>query len=191
MVLYTREGRTWGRESLFREGPDDDACRGGDIEGVLGAVLRDFETAVAMVNNLLMYAFYFISEDYGILLSFLWSEIIEHGGTVALLYCKYLIALLMERLESFESGREILPIYAIFCSESCLVNLLLCFQCAFPCRLKGRRVCDMSLIDRIWRGGDATKIYALHAESIACAEYAAYIIQRTDVIKHHNEGQFL
>lgn len=180
-----------GLDALFHEGPDDDAGGGGDIERVLGAVLWDFQTAVAMVNDILMHALNLIAQDDSIPLSFLRMEIIEHGGTVALLYGKYLIALLMERLEGIESGREILPIHAILRSEGCLVDFLLCLQRAFPCGLQGGRVSDMSLIDGIWRGGYATEIDAFHAESVACAEYAAHIIERADIIEHHYERQFL
>lgn len=45
--------------------PKDDACRDGDVERVLGAVLRYLDAAVAMVDNLLMHALHLVTKDDG------------------------------------------------------------------------------------------------------------------------------
>ena len=47
----------------FGKFPDDDAGGGADVEGVLGAVLGDFDATIGGINDFLMDSFDFVAED--------------------------------------------------------------------------------------------------------------------------------
>ena len=46
--------------------PDDDASGDGDIHGVLGAELRDFEASVGEVDDALVNALHLVAENHSI-----------------------------------------------------------------------------------------------------------------------------
>ena len=56
------------QEKMLGKFPDDDAGRDTDVQTVLRAELRDFETAVAHVHDLLQHTFDLVAKDDGIAL---------------------------------------------------------------------------------------------------------------------------
>ena len=46
--------------------PDDNASSGADVEGVLGAELRNLDAAIGSIDHLLMHPFDLVAEDDGV-----------------------------------------------------------------------------------------------------------------------------
>ena len=65
-MLKRGSGRGVIGKELLGKFPDDDAGGGADVEAVLRTELRDFEAAVALVDNRLLYALHLIAEDEGL-----------------------------------------------------------------------------------------------------------------------------
>ena len=59
--------------------PDDDGCCYADVDGVFGAELWYFETVVAGIDDLLLYAFDFIAEYDGVFGMWIWNEMLKVG----------------------------------------------------------------------------------------------------------------
>lgn len=148
--------------------PDDDACSDGDVEGMLGAELGDFQTAVRGINDFLMNAFDFVAKDNSVFLIRSGREGLEHRGTVGLFDGEDLIALRLQGIDSLKSRRVIMPGDAVFCPQGGLVDL-----CA------GRR------------GRNATEIDSLNTEGIASAENATHVVHRSHIVKNDHQRQFL
>ena len=69
----------------FKKMPHDYGCRAGDVERVLGATLRDFQTAVGHVHHLLLHAFHFVAQHEGVALAGLWLKTLEAHTAMHLL----------------------------------------------------------------------------------------------------------
>ena len=123
---------------------------------MLGAVLRDFYASVGVVDDFLMDAFYFVSEDDGE--SWTWNIIVnvkalQHGAFFCLFDAVYLVAVGMQMVYSFGGCLEVLPRHGLFGSQCGLVYLC---------------------VGRL--GGDAAQIDCLNAEGVAGAEHGADVI---------------
>ena len=146
--------------------PDYNACRHGDIKRVLGAELRDFQTAVAHVDHLLVYALHLIAHHGGETLEApcVGSIFMEHRAALTLFHGAYLVAHPVELLHGIRGLFEIPPVHTVLRPERRLVNL-------------GHRRLR----------GDAAEPYALYAEGIAAAEHGTHVVQRPYIVEHHDE----
>ena len=80
--------------------PQDDADGYGDVQGVFGAELRDFDAAVGSVDGFLLHSFHFVSEYQGVFPVRGDAEIFEGGGVFRLFDGKYLVSF------AFQSGDD-------------------------------------------------------------------------------------
>ena len=150
------------------EVPDDNASRDGDVEGVLGAELGNFKTAVRGIDHFLVNAFDFVAEDNNVFFIRSGREGLEHRGAMSLFDGEDFIALGFQGIDGLKSRRIIMPGDAVFSPQGGLVNL-----CA------GRR------------RGDATEIDSLNEKGIRSAEDAAHVMHGAYIIKNDHQRQFL
>lgn len=153
---------------ILGEVPDDDACSDGNVEGVLGAELGNFQAAVRSINDFLMDALDFVAENDSVFLIRSGRERLEHRGTMSLFDGEDFIALRLQGLKSLKSRRIIMPGDTVFSPQGGLVNL-----CA------GRR------------RGDAAEIDSLNEKGIRSAEDAAHVMHGAYIIKNDHQRQFL
>ena len=153
---------------ILGEVPDDDACSDGNVEGVLGAELGNFQAAVRSINDFLMDALDFVAENDSVFLIRSGRERLEHRGTMSLFDGEDFIALRLQGLKSLKSRRVIVPGDAVLSTQGGLVDLS-----------AGRR------------RGDAAEIDSLNAEGIARAEDTAHVVHRPHIVEHHHQRQFL
>ena len=148
--------------------PDDDACSDGDIEGVLGAELGDFQAAIRSINDFLMDALDFVAENDSVFLIRSGRERLEHRGTMSLFDGEDFIALRLQGLKSLKSRRVIVPGDAVLSTQGGLMDLS-----------AGRR------------RGDAAEIDSLNAEGIARAEDTAHVVHRPHIVENDHQWQLL
>ena len=152
---------------ILGEVPDDDAGSDGNVEGVLGAELGDFQAAIRSINDFLMDALDFVAENDSIFLIRSGRERLEHRGTMSLFDGEDFIAQGFQGFNSLKSRRIIMPCDAVFSPQSGLVDL-----CA------GRR------------RGNATEINCLNEKGIRSAEDAAHVMHGAYIIKNDHQRQF-
>ena len=134
--------------------PDDDACSDGDVEGMLGAELGDFQAAIGGINDFLMNAFDLVAKDNNVFLIRSGRERLEHRGTMSLFDGEDFIARRLQGINSLKSRRIIVPGDAVLSTQGGLMDLS-----------AGRR------------RGDAAEIDSLNAEGIARAEDTAHVVR--------------
>lgn len=147
------------------EVPEDDAGTDRHIKGVLCAELRNLQTEISRIYNILAHAGHFIAEDYGILSSLLRDEAVQHDGSGGLLGTDHGIAILLQTADRIQGIVEMFPLNAVFRPESRLVDL-------------GRRR----------YGAYSAKEDLVDLERIRCAEYGSYIMGAPDIVKHDNKA---
>src|SRR5690554_4072 len=147
--------------------PKDDA--GGDryVEGVLGAVLRDFDAGVAAVDDRLLYAFYFVAKNEGVALIGVCFKVAQRDAFIYLFNGYGEVALLPERIDGVEGAVKIAPADCVFGAQRSFVDFVV-----------GRG------------GGNATQVYGLEAESIGRAEHTAYVMETAYVIENGDDAMF-
>lgn len=145
---------------------------------MLGAKLGYFQASVAHVDNGLLHAFHLVSQDDGVAfvsMGIVGAHLAEHrlyvlqlGGVLHLLHAPHEEALVMELTHRVLGVLEVTPVDAVLASKRRLVYL------------------------RVGRAGrDAAKVDALNAESVAATEHTAYVIERPDIVEHHDERQLV
>ena len=162
---------TRGRSLYYeppRKVPDDDARSDRYIHGVLSAKLGNLQASVAPINNLLMNAFDFVSQNNSILSPNNRLEMLKKRGAMSLLYRIHLIALALERLNCLQRRWEITPTDAVLGSQGRLVNL---------CHRRRR--------------GDAAQTDTLDTKGIASTKHAANVVHRAHIVEHHHQRQLL
>ena len=55
-----------GNEQTAGEFPNDDACSGAHVEGVLRSILRYLDATIGGIDHFLMDAFHFVTKNYGV-----------------------------------------------------------------------------------------------------------------------------
>ena len=101
---------------ILGEVPDDDACSDGNVEGVLGAELGNFQAAVRSINDFLMDALDFVAENDSVFLIRSGRERLEHRGTMSLFDGEDFIALRLQGQgvqEEHEVGKCLSPFQAV------------------------------------------------------------------------------
>ena len=141
--------------------PQYDACCDGDVQRVLGPVLRNLQNAVRCVHDFLLDTVHLIAEDERVFLAFFRDEGVQADGIHGLLHAQDYISLLVQALHKFQCIRCILPFHTEFRTEGGFVDF-------------GRR-----------RGSaDSAKPYLVGLERIAAAEYLAYVVGAPDVVQY-------
>ena len=97
--------------------PEDHADRDGDVEGVLGTVLRNFQREITCVDDVLADAVDFVSEDYGIFGIRGRPEGIQLDGADGLLDGHEGVALFPEPADGLQGVVGVLPRDAVFGAE--------------------------------------------------------------------------
>ena len=140
--------------------PQDDADGYGDVQGVFGAELGDFDAAVGSVDGFLLHSFYFVSEYQGVFPVRGDAEIFEGGGVFCLFDGKYLVSFAFQSGDDRQGVFGIFPVDSVLGTEGGFVHLAV---------FRG--------------GGDAAKVYLFDAESVRCPEYGAYVVLAADVVQ--------
>ena len=63
--------------NLFEEIPDDYACRDGNIKAVFCSKLWQFNAIVTEVNDILLHAKHFVSENDSVFFILLWHKVLK------------------------------------------------------------------------------------------------------------------
>ena len=158
------ERRQEGTGSL----PHHEAGGDADVERVFRAVLRNFQGAVAGIDDTLLHALDLVAEDEGILLARLETVGAEFVGVLHLFHGEDDIALAAQARDGIEGVGEVLPTNGILSPKCRLVNL------------GGGR-----------GGGDAAHIDCLKGKGIGTAEDAADIVEGTHIVQHDHKGRLL
>ena len=158
------ERRQEGTGSL----PHHDAGGDADVERVFRAVLRNFQGAVAGIDDTLLHALDLVAEDEGILLARFETVGAEFVGVLHLFHGEDDIALAAQARDGVEGVGEVLPMDGVLSPKCRLVNL------------GGGR-----------GGGDATHIDCLKGKGIGTAEDAADIVEGTHIVQHDHKGRLL
>lgn len=148
--------------------PHHDAGGDADVERVFRAVLRNFQGAVAGIDDTLLHALDLVAEDKGILLVRLETVGAEFVGVLHLFHSEDDIALAAQARDGIEGVGEVLPTNGVLSPKCRLVNL------------GGGR-----------GGGDAAHINCLKGKGIGTAEDAADVVEGAHVVQYDNEGCFL
>ena len=128
--------------------PQYNARCDGDVQRVLGPVLRNLQDAVRCVHDFLLDPVHLIAEDERVFFVLFGHEFIQADGIHGLLHAQDYISLLVQALHKFQCVRCILPLHTEFRAECGFVDF-------------GRR-----------RGGaDSAKPYLVGLERIPAAEY--------------------
>ena len=99
------------------------ACGDRNVKRVLGAVLGQFDAAVAHVDYFLLYTLHLIAKDDGIFLPFLQAEVLQCNATLDLLDGQHDVALTMQLLHRFARILEVLILSpGVFCYKE--INIL-------------------------------------------------------------------
>ena len=147
---------------------NDDAGSDTDVEGMLGAILRNLYAGITGIDHLLLHAFDLVAEDDGILLARFDTEIVEHGAVLALFYGDELVALAAQPRHRVHRVFEIAPGDAVLGAECGLVDF-------------GIGRC----------GGDATEDDTGDPEGIGGAKHGPHIVETADAVEHDYKRTFL
>ena len=92
--------------------PHNHACRHRDVQRVLRAHLWYLYGTIDNVGDGLIYALDFVAEDQGVLRATLHAEVVEHRGTLNLLYGDDAVATLAELRYALKGRRVVAPRHA-------------------------------------------------------------------------------
>ena len=146
---------------MVEEVPDCNTSRYRDVERVLGATLRNFEAYVALVDNVLVHAVYFMAENEGVASAGLWREVLKLDAAFDLFETAEGVAVVLEGGYAFGCGGIVAPFDRVFGSEGCLVDF------------------------RRWRArADTTQGNSLDSKGIASAEYGSYVVEASHIVEH-------
>lgn len=134
---------------------------------MLGALLRYFETDVALVDNSLVHTVYLMPENERIAASFLWGEILQVNAAFHLFETADCVTVALQLLDASGRGGMICPGDRVFRSEGCLVDF-----------------------GGGWTLANAAKGEPLHGKSIARAENGTDIVKAADVVEHNRKLHF-
>ena len=145
--------------------PQHDADGNGDIEGVLGAVLGDFQRYVADIDDVLADAGDFIAEDEGVFARRVAAEGAEFLRMDGLFHGDEGVTLRAQKSHGVQRVIEMFPRDGILGAEGRFVDL------------GGGR-----------DGGDTAEKDFVDAEGIGRAEGAADIVRAADVVQYHDKA---
>ena len=146
--------------------PEDDTDTDGDIQGVLGAELRDFQTEIRGIDHILTHSCDLISEYDGIFTAFLRPECVQHDGTHGLFGADDGIAALLEATYCLHGVVHMFPCHAVLGPQGRFVDF---------CRRRN--------------GADAAQPYFVDLERIRCPECGTHIMCAPDVVQHDNKSR--
>lgn len=168
-MVFFMAGECWQNylyRKLFENLPANDACTYGDIERVLGALLRYFNGTVGQSNHSVAYTFYFIPEHQAQLLVCFYLKMVQWDTLVGLLYGDNVITFLFECRYCFSCVLMVGPCHGVGGTQCGLVNLT------------------------VRRGsGDARQKHRLHPESISGSEQRTHIVQASYIIQEKADRQ--
>ena len=145
--------------------PEHDACCNTDVERMFAAKLRNFDASIATINELLAYAFGFISKNNHHLFFFWPFHLIQQYTAMDLFNC----------------------IGPVSCSFECCNGGNGRFV-AFPAHRFGsaqRRFVDVS-VGRSWCV--TAKADVIYPECVCCPEYTAHIVHAPYIFQDNNNG---
>ncbi len=157
-----------GLPNLFGNFPDDNASGYAHIERVFGAKLRQFQTAIARIDNGLLHAFHLVAKHHGVFAATLGFKSVQRAAAFGLLHGKHRETSGFERNHRIESVGKMPPRHGKFRPKSRFVNLGI-----------GRR------------GSDTTQQHLLDTVGIGRAKNRPNIVQTAHIVEHNNERQFI
>ena len=131
------------------------------------AALRYFKAYVTLVDDGLVHAFYFMSEDERVFASFLRSEFLKLDAPFDLFEAAKGVAFALQVLYTLFRSLEITPRDRIFRAECCLVDFG-----------RGRT------------GADAAQSQSFDGKGVARAEDRADVVEAADVVEYDGQCHF-
>ena len=148
--------------------PEGYAGADGDVEGVFCAELGYFQTDVGCVDYVGIHAMNLMSGDNGVFFTGNGTEVVEPYAFLDLLEDTDLESATMQLADTFHRVGEIFPSDRHFGSEGGFVYF-----------------------GRGGDGGYSAEHYGIDQKSVGCAEDGPYVVERTDIVKHYHQRQFL
>ena len=131
---------------------------------MLRAELRYLQTEVGCVHNVLADPGNFIPEYYGISVSDLRDESVEHHGPDGLFCAHYGIAVILQTSDGFHCVIDMFPFHTVLCSERRLVYLCRRGNCAY-----------------------AAEPYLVYLERVCRAEGGTYVMGAAYIVKNYDD----